>query len=79
MSQDQKSEFALFIDESGSPKPNPKDTANYFALGGVLVKLRLRDRSRGFGAITQIFEMVLYCLAHISYGKLHFRYSLTPL
>ena len=31
-------EFALFIDESGSPKPNPKDTVPYFALGGVLVK-----------------------------------------
>ena len=31
-------EFALFIDESGSPKPNPKDSAPYFAFGGVLVK-----------------------------------------
>jgi Protein of unknown function (DUF3800) len=38
MSTDRKSEFALFIDESGSPKPNPLDTASYFALGGVLVK-----------------------------------------
>lgn len=31
-------EFALFIDESGSPKPNAKDPAPYFALGGVLLK-----------------------------------------
>jgi Protein of unknown function (DUF3800) len=31
-------EFALFIDESGSPKPNPRDEASYFALGGVLLK-----------------------------------------
>lgn len=31
-------EFALFIDESGSPKPNTKDPAPYFALGGVLVR-----------------------------------------
>jgi hypothetical protein len=38
MSEENKSEFALFIDESGSPKPNPKDTTPYFALGGVLVK-----------------------------------------
>ncbi len=38
MSTEQKKEFALFIDESGSPKPNPKDTTPYFALGGVLVR-----------------------------------------
>lgn len=38
MSTDRKSEFALFIDESGSPKPSLLDTASYFALGGVLVK-----------------------------------------
>lgn len=38
MSEEKKREFALFIDESGSPKPNPKDTAPYFALGGVLVE-----------------------------------------
>lgn len=30
--------FALYIDESGSPKPNPKDKAPYFAVGGVLIK-----------------------------------------
>jgi hypothetical protein len=30
--------FALYIDESGSPKPNPKDAATYFAVGGVLIK-----------------------------------------
>lgn len=38
MTEQKNHEFALFIDESGSPKPNPKDTAPYFALGGVLVK-----------------------------------------
>lgn len=38
MTEQTNREFALFIDESGSPKPNPKDTAPYFALGGVLVK-----------------------------------------
>ena len=38
MSAAKKGEFALFIDESGSPKPNPKDNTPYFALGGVLVK-----------------------------------------
>jgi len=38
MSEEKKREFALFIDESGSPKPNPKDNTPYFALGGVLVK-----------------------------------------
>lgn len=26
------------MDESGSPKPNPKDAATYFAVGGVLIK-----------------------------------------
>jgi hypothetical protein len=31
-------ELALYIDESGSPKPNPKDSAKYFALGGVLLE-----------------------------------------
>lgn len=38
MSIKKNSEFALFIDESGSPKPNLKDSTPYFALGGVLVK-----------------------------------------
>jgi hypothetical protein len=38
MIEQKNCEFALFIDETGSPKPNPKDTAPYFALGGVLVK-----------------------------------------
>ncbi|MDJ0577522.1 MAG: DUF3800 domain-containing protein [Xenococcaceae cyanobacterium MO_234.B1] len=38
MTEQKNCEFALFIDESGSPKPNPKDPAPYFALGGVLVK-----------------------------------------
>jgi hypothetical protein len=36
--QPKSGEFALFIDESGSPKPNPKDEAKYFALGGVLLE-----------------------------------------
>lgn len=31
-------EFALFIDDSGSPKPNRKDNSPHFAMGGVLVK-----------------------------------------
>lgn len=38
MIEQKNHEFAFFIDESGSPKPNPKDTTPYFALGGVLVK-----------------------------------------
>lgn len=38
MTEQENREFALFIDESGSPKPNPKDTTPYFALGGVLVE-----------------------------------------
>jgi hypothetical protein len=38
MSEREKSEFALFIDESGSPKPNRKDATPYFAVGGILVK-----------------------------------------
>ena len=38
MTEEKKREFALFIDESGSPKPNPKDNTPYFALGGVLVE-----------------------------------------
>jgi hypothetical protein len=31
-------EFALYLDESGSPKPNPRDSANHFAVGGLLLK-----------------------------------------
>lgn len=38
MFQPKSGEFALFIDESGSPKPNRKDQARYFALGGVLLE-----------------------------------------
>lgn len=30
--------FAFYMDESGSPKPDPKDAASYFAVGGVLIK-----------------------------------------
>lgn len=36
-------EFALFLDDSGSPKPNPKDKTPYFAMGGVIVE---RDKQR---------------------------------
>lgn len=38
MTEQKNYELALFIDESGSPKPNPQDTTPYFALGGILVK-----------------------------------------
>lgn len=33
-----KGEYALFLDESGSRKPNPKDQAHFFALGGVFLE-----------------------------------------
>lgn len=36
----QRGEFALFLDESGSPKPNPKDSAPFFAMGGILIDRR---------------------------------------
>lgn len=31
-------EFALYLDESGSPKPSPDDPSPFFAMGGVLIK-----------------------------------------
>lgn len=31
-------EFALYLDDSGSPKPSPKDPAPFFAMGGVLIQ-----------------------------------------
>ena len=31
-------EFALYLDESGSPKPNPDDSSPFFAMGGVLIE-----------------------------------------
>lgn len=31
-------EFALFLDESGSAKPNPKDQSPFFGMGGIIVK-----------------------------------------
>jgi hypothetical protein len=34
----QPGEFALFIDESGSRKPNLKDEARFFSMGGVLLE-----------------------------------------
>lgn len=36
-SKHKKKEYALFLDESGSPKPNPNDPTPYFAVGGILV------------------------------------------
>lgn len=33
-----KQSFTFYLDESGSPKPNPKDQAPYFAVGGVLIR-----------------------------------------
>lgn len=38
ISRAMKEEFALFLDESGSPKPNPQDNTPYFAMGGIIVK-----------------------------------------
>ena len=37
MSQSHSGEFALFIDESGSPKPSFKDANRHFALGGIFL------------------------------------------
>ncbi|WNN89779.1 DUF3800 domain-containing protein [Gloeocapsopsis dulcis] len=31
------SEFALYLDDSGSPKPNPNDQCPFFGMGGVLI------------------------------------------
>lgn len=31
-------EFAIYIDDSGSPKPNPNDQAPFFAVGGILIR-----------------------------------------
>lgn len=31
-----KGDFALYLDESGSPKPDPNDSARFFAMGGVM-------------------------------------------
>jgi hypothetical protein len=31
-------EFALYLDDSGSPKPDPNDPYPFFALGGVLIR-----------------------------------------
>ena len=31
-------EFALYLDESGSPKPSPDDSSPFFAMGGVLIE-----------------------------------------
>lgn len=37
-SSSRKGEFALYLDESGSPKPDPNDSARFFAMGGVLIE-----------------------------------------
>lgn len=36
-------EFALYLDESGSPKPDPNDSAPFFAMGGVLLERSNED------------------------------------
>src|SRR5271157_4969341 len=38
-----KQEFGLFIDDSGSQKPNIKDPSPHFAMGGILVKRQDSD------------------------------------
>jgi hypothetical protein len=38
MNQQDNTEFIIYIDESGSAKPNPKDQCPIFAMGGVLIK-----------------------------------------
>jgi len=38
MNQQDNIEFIIYIDESGSAKPNPKDQCPIFAMGGVLIK-----------------------------------------
>lgn len=34
----EEGEFALYLDESGSPKPDSNDSARFFAMGGVLIE-----------------------------------------
>lgn len=55
-------EFALYIDESGSPKPNRSDQASYFALGGYSLNMKMKIlfareflSSRNVGASIKIF------------------------
>lgn len=31
-------EYGLYLDESGSAKPSPRDSFKYFSMGGILVK-----------------------------------------
>lgn len=38
MNDKYEDEFALYLDDSGSPKPDPKDSYPFFAMGGVLIK-----------------------------------------
>ncbi len=41
-------EFALYLDESGSPKPDPNDSAPFFAMGGVLIERSNEDTIKTF-------------------------------
>jgi hypothetical protein len=54
--------FALYIDESGSPKPSRKDKTRYFAIGGVLVKKEdeadICQKVRGFKEHWRISENI---------------------
>jgi Protein of unknown function (DUF3800) len=36
-------EFALYLDESGSPKPSPDDSSPFFAMGGILIERSNED------------------------------------
>lgn len=38
-----KGEFDLYLDEFGSPKPDPDDLARFFAMGGVLIERSNED------------------------------------
>ena len=39
----QPKEFALYLDESGSPKPSLDDSFPFFAMGGVLIERSNED------------------------------------
>ncbi|RUR84953.1 DUF3800 domain-containing protein [Chlorogloeopsis fritschii PCC 9212] len=38
MNEEDEQEFALYLDDSGSAKPDPNDQYPFFAMGGVLIK-----------------------------------------
>jgi hypothetical protein len=48
MTQENLHDLTLFIDESGSRKPNPKDSALFFAMGGVLLKRTDEDKVESY-------------------------------